>query len=301
MLFTHCFQRHFFSCCQSASTSQYRISRTPNTEHRTPNTAFTLIELLVVIAIIAILAAILFPVFAQARESARQTSCASNMKQIGYAARMYCQDNDEFWVSAYTQGAGPNGSNIQPWIGFDNNNAASQSPIGGDMTQPATHALHPGSLDSYIKNDQVKKCPDVPGSWQMALGLNGFNIYIDSEYYMVNSAASANEFGPAFRSQMADPITGQNILVGAHEAEIQQPSSTLVAWEHDNPAPECNFLQSPNWLNSPPEGPYRDHFHLLHRSGATCLWCDGHVKHVLYDTLKRPWFSCRKDIYPGWQ
>jgi prepilin-type N-terminal cleavage/methylation domain-containing protein/prepilin-type processing-associated H-X9-DG protein len=60
------------------------------------NKAFTLIELLVVIAIIAILAAILFPVFAQAREKARQTSCTSNLKQIGNAALMYTQDYDEY-------------------------------------------------------------------------------------------------------------------------------------------------------------------------------------------------------------
>src|SRR5262252_4110816 len=56
---------------------------------------FTLIELLVVIAIIAILAAILFPVFAQAREAARKTSCLSNMKQLGLGLLMYAQDYDE--------------------------------------------------------------------------------------------------------------------------------------------------------------------------------------------------------------
>src|SRR5947199_9893970 len=62
---------------------------------RTKPPGFTLIELLVVIAIIAILAAILFPVFAQAREKARQTTCLSNQKQLGTAMSMYLQDYDE--------------------------------------------------------------------------------------------------------------------------------------------------------------------------------------------------------------
>ena len=57
--------------------------------------AFTLIELLVVIAIIAILAAILFPVFAQAKEAAKKTACMSNMKQIGLSLQMYLTDNDD--------------------------------------------------------------------------------------------------------------------------------------------------------------------------------------------------------------
>src|SRR5579885_2930210 len=72
---------------------------------------FTLIELLVVIAIIAILAAILFPVFAQAREAARKSACQSNLKQLGTAILMYKQDYDEkFPHQLAYQGGGPGGA-----------------------------------------------------------------------------------------------------------------------------------------------------------------------------------------------
>jgi prepilin-type N-terminal cleavage/methylation domain-containing protein/prepilin-type processing-associated H-X9-DG protein len=76
----------------------------PRTALRGARAGFTLIELLVVIAIIAILAAILFPVFAQAREAARKTQCLSNLKQIGTGAMMYAQDYDELWCGNLTVG-----------------------------------------------------------------------------------------------------------------------------------------------------------------------------------------------------
>src|SRR5438270_13311006 len=80
--------------------------------------AFTLIELLVVIAIIAILAAILFPVFAQAREAARQTTCLSNLKQLGTGLTMYAQDHDETlpaWPFSGKQGGVFNDPRFRVW------------------------------------------------------------------------------------------------------------------------------------------------------------------------------------------
>src|ERR1700736_2322037 len=101
---------------------------------------FTLIELLVVIAIIAILAAILFPVFAQAREKARQASCMSNMRQFSTAGMMYTQDWDEMYVPAFKYYLGQ--SNCQGLYWWD------------DLLQP------------YIKNQLLPLCP----SWNATEG-----------------------------------------------------------------------------------------------------------------------------------
>jgi prepilin-type N-terminal cleavage/methylation domain-containing protein/prepilin-type processing-associated H-X9-DG protein len=259
--------------------------------------AFTLIELLVVIAIIAILATILFPVFSQARESARQTVCASNMRQLGMAGRMYVTDYDDLWFPATTVGR-PDASFswAMPWIGYDNNNL----PTGGDMTKPALHPPHPGLLDPYIKSDSMKRCPSMPSSWQTAFGLNEFNIYIPSAYYTTNPQANGNEYSPSLKTKAIDPGTGLEVDFASADSEIEAPSETLLCWEHNNPTPLCDFLQLPDWFTTPPGGPYLDHFHLLHRNGSTTLWVDGHVKHQIYERLKRPWFSALKSIYPAY-
>ena len=105
--------------------------------------AFTLIELLVVIAIIAILAAILFPVFAQAREKARAISCLSNMKQIGLAQTMYIQDNDET-------------------LGDLETGAITGNACHG--TDGKSGTLWSGYLQPYIKNLNVMFCPSAGNS-----------------------------------------------------------------------------------------------------------------------------------------
>jgi len=107
--------------------------------------AFTLIELLVVIAIIAILAAILFPVFAQAREKARQTACLSNQKQIGLGFMMYAQDYDETL---------PDG-NVQASTGNNNGDPANPRPAGGY----AMGRGWAGEVYPVVKNVGVFACP----------------------------------------------------------------------------------------------------------------------------------------------
>ena len=104
---------------------------------------FTLIELLVVIAIIAILAAILFPVFARARESARMSSCLSNLKQIGTATMMYVQDYDERYPNCKAWGRMWTGE----WVADPNN--------------PDSLRYMPDLVQPYVKNAQVWFCPSI--------------------------------------------------------------------------------------------------------------------------------------------
>ena len=133
--------------------------------------AFTLIELLVVIAIIAILAAILFPVFAQAREKARSISCLSNLKQIGAATQMYVQDYDErifFRASATVPSVSRSGA-IVP--------SALQPPV-----------LWWNSLQPYIKNTQILVCPSDPAP---ALSKDSDGLLTVKRSYIAVRAAEA--------------------------------------------------------------------------------------------------------------
>src|SRR3990172_4693921 len=113
---------------------------------------FTLIELLVVIAIIAILAAMLFPVFARARESARKVQCLSNVKNIAIAYQMYLADYDRM----------PPGEHNQEVINYIANRKCGDTQAvidGGRATQANPYLRIPVIMDEYIKNRDIWSCP----------------------------------------------------------------------------------------------------------------------------------------------
>jgi prepilin-type N-terminal cleavage/methylation domain-containing protein/prepilin-type processing-associated H-X9-DG protein len=142
---------------------------------KTMKRGFTLIELLVVIAIIAILAAILFPVFARARESARRTSCSNNIKQIVIGLKSYIGDNDEQY----------------PRVG----GVASSTPFAwGEAIQP------------YIKSVQILQCPSESNG-----GVSGPTVSGYSDYFYNSNLATKNEAQLSFVSNViavGDAITG---------------------------------------------------------------------------------------------
>jgi prepilin-type N-terminal cleavage/methylation domain-containing protein/prepilin-type processing-associated H-X9-DG protein len=154
--------------------------------------AFTLIELLVVIAIIAILAAILFPVFARAREKARQTSCLSNMRQIGTATDMYTQDYDEcFPMSIY---------------------------LGGTQVFTFYHELMP-----YMKNSQILECPSEPG--RILMSELAALLPVPLAPGIVGTGYNGNY--AIFEDGPGNPVSGANDPV-VSQGELEYPAETFV-------------------------------------------------------------------------
>ncbi len=235
--------------------------------------AFTLIELLVVIAIIAILAAILFPVFAQAREKARATSCLSNAKQIGLGLHMYLQDYDERFVPTRQSdptdicGAGGSAINGTQW------NA---------IIQP------------YLKNTQIFVCPsDSTGP--------GTGVSQSRKRSFVLTAGPRDQVA----ADCSLPSGISHVGWGAAISQIDTTASMVAVYERwetgsnvDNPfsvhqdlsgtqdwclykdPTGANLLQYPrksHWFDSSPNNDPQ------HQLRATLLFTDCHAKQLKYE------------------
>jgi prepilin-type N-terminal cleavage/methylation domain-containing protein/prepilin-type processing-associated H-X9-DG protein len=177
---------------------------------------FTLIELLVVIAIIAILAAILFPVFAMAREAARKTSCASNLRQLGTATQMYVQDNDgqyfQHWYATPTY-----------WFGR----------LDTSVSPPKVYREQ-GLLYPYIKNFDIQKCPSFTGKpayGEVATGAYGYNVtYLTTGFGQagVNEAVIQKPTSCALFADSAQYSGWKSPPVLEETLSIWPPSSTVT-------------------------------------------------------------------------
>lgn len=235
--------------------------------------AFTLIELLVVVAIIALLAAILFPVFAQAREKARQASCLSNLKQIGLGALQYAQDYDErtprnWYSDAVVPDDRPKDSTA---VGDTPNNYKWM-----DVLQP------------YLKSAQIFTCPSAsnlvyeprtslaPGSKTIKYGAYSYN-----------------------RAYGQFDIENDSTPAGKNLARIPDPAETVWFAEAPGGGPYDFDFRWPDVASNPivsstsprvlrDAGNANIQYVIeRHQARTNVLWCDGHVKAMSLDTLTR--------------
>ncbi len=215
---------------------------------------FTLIELLVVIAIIAILAAILFPVFAQAREQARKTVCLSNLQQIGLGINMYSQDYDEYLPPVRDQDSKYIEGNWK------------------DIIQP------------YIKNLQIFRCPSNPASQvydESGNANSGYNPATPKTYrgYFYYRAF--------FKSSAA--IGSGDWWAGNQYTSIAfpYPAGTLMVAENKDVYPDYGpwMAMVPNW------GMSGANFGARHNGSdrsSNIVFMDGHAKFTSWDATCQP-------------
>ena len=222
-----------------------------NTSHRPSTRGFTLIELLVVISIISILAAILFPVFARARENARRASCQSNLKQIALGVFMYAQDYDEKTPPATinSTAASVTASNPYGWA---------------DALQP------------YLKSTQIFQCPsetNTPSSTPGSDGLSPDPVGPEYTDYYYNSSLSR-------KSDAVIAYPAQTILLGdgdtsstVGDAEYSFDGCVYSSINGNSVGTSCGTTGPlPYITNMAGAG--------RHLGGANYAFADGHVKWI---------------------
>ena len=224
----------------SPSSSRNSAQPVRNSAHKSGTKAFTLIELLVVIAIIAILAAILFPVFARARENARRSSCQSNLKQIGLGILQYTQDNDEIMPIA------------RRWI-----------------TASTYYSWH-SAVQPYVKSTQLFKCPSNTTTSSI---VSAGGVTVPQSYLAVGgNGSSANTTGSGMTSNWGGRIAIVYYVQGwvyppTTLSQFEAPSTTIMVGEHESRNQPEYFVGN------------SDAFNFTNHLGTTnFLFADGHVK-----------------------
>jgi prepilin-type processing-associated H-X9-DG protein len=227
-----------------------------------------LIELLVVIAIISILAAILFPVFAQVREKARQTACLSGEKQIGLAFTMYAQDYDEMTT--------------QIWYA-PNNDSTMQSYFWMDALLP------------YVKSSGFfSSCPDRDfADWTPSTGAPGKNAksrsnvaFTVNSLYSSGKAAGQPAHPPMGLSTASYAVPAETIFLGDSTNTVKTGTTTIGGYYISYSGSDTDLkveLQPPysTGLTVPTLGrltPVYNRFAARHNGGANWAFCDGHAK-----------------------